>query len=240
MKILAGCPIHESKDYCFSKFIKGLLNQKLPDKCQMDIVLIDNSPDYNKHYKYLQWQYPDIDFSQFTILHEKQTQNKYATITKCQNKLRKYAIKNAYDYFWSVENDIIVENKYLHQLLSHNLYVVGGLYHIGFSYTSGLMVQVLKEPLIGDEATVEFMHPFESFYMIDGKLKPIMNIGLGCLLIHKHILEQITFRIPEENMSSDIMFARDIYDLGYQNFADTSIICHHLTDAGFIKNIKPP
>jgi hypothetical protein len=63
---------------------------------------------------------------------------------------------------------------------------------------------------------------------VDGKLKRVFTAGIGACLMHKSILENIKFRIqPNEPSHPDIYFARDMYDMGIEFMADTSLYLEH-------------
>lgn len=63
--------------------------------------------------------------------------------------------------------------------------------------------------------------------------------GLGCVLIKRHVLEQIDFRRPDEKSADcDTYFTMDVYAAGFTMWADLSVRCGHKTAEGAI--LWPP
>ena len=53
--------------------------------------------------------------------------------------------------------------------------------------------------------------------------------GLGCMLIHRDVLEKIPFRFePDKMIFDDMFFCQDLKKEGILLFADTKIKCKHL------------
>lgn len=57
--------------------------------------------------------------------------------------------------------------------------------------------------------------------------------GLGCVLIKRHVLEVIDFRL-EENAHCDSYFNRDAMQRGFKQMADMSVVCGHKSESGEI------
>ena len=65
----------------------------------------------------------------------------------------------------------------------------------------------------------------------NNELLKIDGIGLGCLLIHRNVLNKVKFRYKKEiNYYDDVCFSYDALKLGYEIFVDTRIKCRHVTD----------
>lgn len=60
--------------------------------------------------------------------------------------------------------------------------------------------------------------------------------GLGCVLIKRHVLEAVDFRIgwPESKAHCDSYFTIDVYESDYTMKADTRVICGHKSKEGVI------
>ena len=59
--------------------------------------------------------------------------------------------------------------------------------------------------------------------------------GLGCVLIRRHVLEDIDFRlIPKDGAYCDTYFNRDVLQGGYSQKADMNLLCDHIDDDGTV------
>jgi hypothetical protein len=148
-------------------------------------------------------------------------------ITESQNRLRQYAIDENFDWIMSLEVDVLppIDNL-IELLLFHKKPVVGLTYYIGKDENSRLMLQIIN----GDReysSLLNLIHPYDSLF-INGEVKPIGSIGLGCLLIHKSVFKKIKFRF-EKNMNAhaDTFFALDCHYNNIPIYCDTSMICEH-------------
>lgn len=59
--------------------------------------------------------------------------------------------------------------------------------------------------------------------------------GFGCLLIKRHVLEKMNFRVlnvSNNKVHCDSYFTTDVYQAGYTMMADTRVICGHVTPEG--------
>jgi hypothetical protein len=92
------------------------------------------------------------------------------------------------------------------------------------------MIQI-DEPfhrLIHNFRTVEMLESQEALFF-DGKVKQVWHAGIGCILIHRSILENIEFKYEEGlDYHPDTLFAFDCHDWNYPIFVDTGIYCEHL------------
>ncbi len=73
----------------------------------------------------------------------------------------------------------------------------------------------------GDEAT-----------FVDGTLKRVASVGLGCVLISRPVLEKIKFKFIEGlDIHPDTFFSESVYQNGWDIWADTSQIAQHKNKA---------
>lgn len=56
--------------------------------------------------------------------------------------------------------------------------------------------------------------------------------GLGCVLIKRHVLEAISFRLEPKGAHCDSYFNRDVLAAGFSQRAEMSVACGHVTEAG--------
>jgi len=117
---------------------------------------------------------------------------------------------------------------YLERLLKHNKKLITAVYFannvIPSSQTSELIPLVYK---LIDENTLDMRSLNEAELWKNPGLMEVVSAGLGCVLIHKDILEKVKFRY-EKNTFDDRWFFIDCYNKKIKVFADTSIKCKHL------------
>jgi len=211
MKILIGCPTSFHKEYCLNEYAKAVkeLNQ--------DILLVDNSPndEYLKKIKKLG----------LNVIKGPYFEGALDRIITSRNLLRKYVLENDYDYFFSLEQDVIPPKDIIERLLKHNKKVITGVYFAHNKFPDGkteLMPLVYK--LIKDKD----MRPLnqEELWENQGLMK-VVSCGLGCVLIHRSVLEQVKFRY-ERDVFDDRFFCTDLFDKKIPIYCDSNIKCKHL------------
>jgi len=72
----------------------------------------------------------------------------------------------------------------------------------------------------------------EDLCFIDGNIKKVSHVGLGCVLIKKNVLKKIPFRFEKGiGIHPDSFFAEDCFKNKISIYADTSVICKHENQA---------
>ena len=219
-KILVGCPTSEHKAYCLNKYADAL--KKLTYK-NYDILLADNSEgdDYFKTIK--EQGLPVIKSPYLPTARER--------IVHARNLLRQYALDHGYDYFFSLEQDVIPPNDILERLLQHGKTAIVGVYYMEYTVKrQGKPVGKKILPLLYTRKDEEHLAQLTIEAMQPPQLLPIAAAGLGCILIHRSVLEHISFSyVPEKLVFDDIWFCKDLEKQHVQLYADTSLQCLHLT-----------
>lgn len=220
-KILVGCPTFEGMSYCLDRYINAIKNFSYSN---YEILLVDNSKN-NDYYNLIKSKNINV----IKALHYELARD---SIIESRNILRDYAIKNNFDYFLSLEQDVIPPKDIIEKLLAHNKKVVSALY-----YTSKTLEKVNgdKEQIRVGVAFIQL--PNKNVYWLlpelieEKKLSAVYATGLGCILIHKDILNKVKFRY-EKNQSAfdDIWFSEDTKKQGYKVWLDTNIECQHLIE----------
>jgi len=216
-KVLVGCPTSFHKEYAlkeYSEMVKSL------DYDNYDVLLVDNSEDDNYLNKIRNYGLNAIKGPYFEGAIER--------IITSRNILRKYALDNNYDYFLSLEQDVIPNKDILTKLISHNKEAVCGIYfvHNIINNQRTLISQVFIE-LQNKTDNLPDMRWLTEEEFNSNKLIKIVSCGLGCVLIHRNILEKIEFR-SENNVFDDRFFGIDLYKLKILMYCDTSVKCKHL------------
>ena len=117
-KILVGCPTSFHKEYCFNKYLKGIKSLTYQNH---DILLVENSKDdkyINKIKKFL----PVIKGPYFESALDR--------IITSRNILKEKVLEGNYDYFLSLEQDVIPPKDIIERLLKHNKKVITGIYFV--------------------------------------------------------------------------------------------------------------
>ena len=160
-------------------------------------------------------------------------------IVDSRNILRDYALKNNYDYFLSLEQDVIPPRDIIPRLLGRNKKIVSGvyfkLYDVLITNTGkrdGIVQKkgkAIMPVLFGFTKETDKMYVLRPHEVSGSKFFKVRAAGLGCMLIHRDVLEKVKFRKEEGNEAyDDVLFCGDAYDQGFEIFADTSVKSRHL------------
>ena len=163
-------------------------------------------------------------------------------VAASRNVLREHALKNGYDYFLSLEQDVIPPVDVIEKLMSRHQPVVSGVYykqfHVTYTHqgkpvkTSTRIFPLICTLLPGTEGT-DKAHLCSPQEVEGNQFFRIRGAGLGCLLIHCSILEKIKFRIAKDKeldkgSFDDINFSNDLWEMKIPMYTDTSVKCRHM------------
>ncbi|MEK6964401.1 MAG: glycosyltransferase family A protein [Nanoarchaeota archaeon] len=213
LKILVGCPTYWGKAYCLKEYVERV---KKLTYSNYEVLLIDNS----KNERYLD------EIQQSGLRAEKSSwcEDPKERIIASRNVLRQKILDEGYDYFLSLEQDLLPPVDVIERLLNHHKEIVTGVYykegvHAGKKVPYALLY-------IEQQGKLVLAHPER----LKGKeLLPINACGLGCILIHRAVLEKISFRKPTSGVAQDdMMFCYDAQKAGFTLYADPTVICEHL------------
>ncbi len=212
-KILVGCPTSFHKEYALDEYAKAVKSLTYNN---YDILLVDNSQDNIYFDKIKQKGLPVIKGPYF--------EGALDRIIASRNILKEYVLKNNYDYFFSLEQDLIPPINILESLLRHKKRVITAVY---FNYvTKGNETRLL--PVIWTGISNNLRYLIKPHQLKKGLLR-IAIAGLGCILIHKTVLAKIKFRYEKkEEAFDDVYFALDCKKHNIPIYADTNLISKHL------------
>ena len=109
----------------------------------------------------------------------------------------------------------------------HKKKIVGGIYYINAATFRSPMLQRLIQLAPLSAKSVNF-EANEDLGFMDGNLKQVAHVGLGCVLIHKTVMQKIKFRyVKGDRCHPDSFFAADCRLSGYKIYADTNCIASH-------------
>lgn len=220
MRVLVGCPTSDHKAYCLKEYADAIKSLTYKD---YDILIVDNSKSqaYSKKMKSLG----------LNVIKDKWQENARERIVNSRNTIRGEVLKN-YDYFLSLEQDVIPPKNIIEKMLEHKKPIITGLY---FTYKGE---EKTITPLLWAREKGEIRSMTEDEAMQD-QVVEVEAAGLGCMLIAKEVLGKVRFRYEKESNSFDDMwFCNDAKDNGYKIIADTSIRCKHLIDKWSWQGIK--
>lgn len=228
-RILVGTLFSEVKDYCIREWFENTCQLTYPG---FDLCLVDNSKDKKYHqkiFKHFSARKKKSNIGKLTVLHAPRIHERSEIfMTFSANELRKYFLKNNYDWLLNLECDIFPPLDILERLLSYNLPMLGATY---FSGDKKSPYPMIIELYINDKLEVSFDNPsyLKGFYEMTDTLepKPYFGQGLGCCLIHKDIIQRVPFRSDDEGKTFyDSVFYADLMYNRIQNYL-VPIMCRH-------------
>ena len=220
-KILIGCPTSDYHAYCLKEYIEGIKALTYPN---LDILLVDNS----KEESYIK-KIKEYDIS---VIKSPYVESARDRIINSRNLLRQKFLEGDYNFFFSLEQDVIPPKDVIERLLAHKKEIVSGVYFaeknlISESFHKKILLPVLYDFVKENGKDIPDKMRFFGGDELDGSLKEVKTAGLGCLLIHKKVLKNIKFRYEKDGFD-DVFFCQDLRAKGFKVFADTSVICKHL------------
>lgn len=153
---------------------------------------------------------------------------------------RETFLQGRHDAMLVIESDIIAPPDTLQRLAALDVDVAYGAYifrrsrHINLYHHYGEGARNPGEPLTVMPGGWE-----------QAKRRGVVRVsgaGLGCVLIKRHVLEAVDFRTLSPDMSPrvhcDSWFTTDVYAAGFQQWADTAVLCGHKDTDGVV--LWPP
>ncbi len=231
-KVLVGCPTSSHKEYCLENYARAL---KALTYKNFDILIVDNSKDEDYAEK--------IKALGLPVIRAKYSENAKDRVIESRNLLREKALEGSYDYFLSLEQDVIPLPNIIEGLLRHNKKIITGVvYHLFPQKQSN---EWIERPLLAIKSqSVKGKLSFLSADQIID-LNAIVEVdycSMGCLLIHRDVLEKVKFRYEEftyktdnadEVKWDDWCFCEDVQALGFRIYADLGAKCEHLVLDGY-------
>lgn len=235
-RILVGCPTAAIKNDSIRAYFKCLESLTYP---QFDVVIEDNSPtpEYAEKLKWLGEKFrekrPECGFRVISSGHVSPRVRE--RIVHGRNTLRKIMLEEKYDYFFSLEQDVICPPDTIERLLNHQKNVAGGVYYnkvnLGGKEQERPILMIYPDNESKQKRKAEWAN-FKTLF--PSRLIEAASIGLGCVLISRSTMEKISFRIVESDPAFDDMhFALDLNQHGITCYADTSVLCGHAYNEAF-------
>lgn len=221
-------PVHRSKDYAMNRFIQNVATIRGAEM----IVLVDTTKDgYINELWDMARATGQVD--RFAILEIDQVSKIICdNITAAMNKAREFVLNLSpeigYDMM-CIECDLFPPDYTIDRLQQHGKKVVGFPYFVGWGIRSLLCINHVRTRMITLDRLCcinTVVNPFDSFFLMNGKLIKVHGMGLGCTLISNEVLKQIPF-MNLGNAAHDTFFYEDLFKNQVEVFCDTSMIIEH-------------
>ena len=197
-KILVSCPTASAKNYTALEWILNTQKFTYPN---YDVVVFNNDDDNGKNAEWLNKLAIENGVLNFKAIHY--SDKKHSTIIErmciSHNLARELTINGGYSHLLHLESDVICPNDALQNLYIHNKKVVGALYYRDSGKSRRLMVQRRISRSSKNIITENFL-PNEDAFFVDGTLKTVAHLGLGCVLISVDVLKDMGSRIINSNI----------------------------------------
>ncbi len=238
-KVFIGCPTFIGKEYCIKRYLNGIVGLQYPEKYFM---IVDNSKtdEYVQKLKKL-----GID-----ALKAPHYDDPVKSVMESRNILREKFLETGFDYFFSLEQDVVAPPDALQALIDRGKKVTSGVYFT-LVEINGKAVMAPLAYMPADSEWIEKVksHPeaykdqyaeLQKHNFEQAKLKrrltfkevqkpqlmEVFRVGLGCLLIHREVLEKVKFRYNPSGYD-DMTFCSDVLQKGYKLYLDTDVKCQH-------------
>ena len=230
-KVLVCCPTASVKNYCFEPWINNVMNFTYPN---FEICMFDNSNDFGTNAERLDKFVLDkfgtlkkFKVTNSLVLNKSNETSVIAKMSMSHNDCRNEFLTKEYDFMLHLESDVFPNPGIIEQLMSHEKNIVGAVYYTDEGISRCPMIHQKLE-LAPNEITSLPSRLSEEIQLLNGKLHQVAQIGLGCILISKKVLERIQFRfVPNYNFHPDTFFSEDCHLKSIPIHVDTSCICEH-------------
>ena len=242
-KVLVGCPVSDYHSYCTEEYLNALSSLTYKNH---DILLVDNSKEY-AFFKYLKGK--NVNSIRISFY-----ENPRIRIINSRNILRQRVIDDKYDYFLSLEQDIIPPKDIIEKALFHNKDILTGVYcgniKVGnkirilplvYKFSPVTRMEEAKNIIdnsslkqLKEETNSSYLNMVKAYYTIEELEKEnsptkIHSCGLGAVLISRKVLEKIEFRFSEKYGGfDDVWFCEDAKKSEFEIYVDPKIKCKHL------------
>ncbi len=236
LKILIGCPTHELKADSLTAFFEGLNSLTYTN---FDVVLEDNSPTprYSEKLKTIakEWETTHPGKT-FRVMYSGQVSEKArARLVHGRNLIREIVLKEKYDYFLSLEQDVVPPSDIIERLLAQKKEFISGVYWNKETTTEGKQKLAVMAGIYlnEEEKQKKLVRSIGLMQLLPSRVIEVAYTGLGCALISRKLLEKFPFRYDEtQRACDDVYFCMDAEALGEKIFLDSSVWCaHHFNDA---------
>ena len=236
-KVVIGTLFSDVKDYAIKDWFKNVCSFSYPN---FDVCMVDNSADkkyHKKMFKYFSERKKNSKMGKLTVLHAPRIHKKSEIfLAFSANELRKYFLKGKGVWMLNLESDVFSVPDIIERLLCFNKPVIGATY---FSGGQKGRYPMMTGGYVSNNTMVLANLPYLSgFYKIGNTFKPRKSFGqgIGCTMIHRNVMEKISFRPDPSGVSHyDGMFHNDLLMNGIPNYT-IPLVCGHRNQTWDIQN----
>jgi len=202
----------------------GVIVITLPPQRQLDSRVIDrlieiqaNTPD--------DWPISYIDKNPYGEPEDLRT--KIKNIVYNLNTARKYFLESNFQYFLSIESDVIVPSFAVKEFIKAESDITVGIYRLHSGNLS-----CLKQ-----EKNMDEIHPIPLTRKdLSKRFIPIDWFSFGCMLLKKEVLEEIEFE-ADFALLHDFAFSKRCKERGFKAICCTKVKCGHISPSGKILEV---
>ena len=219
-RVLVAVPTYDQGDRYRKRFIERVKELTYPSH---EVLLVDSSRG-DHYFKKLK------KIKGVKVLKSKHLPGERGleNLAAAENKIRDHFLKGDYDYWLSLEHDILPPKDIVERLMAANQPVVGAIYQVGGKWL------VFKE-----------FYPDGRFYHHEGiekmtGLVKTWDCGLGCVLIKREVMEEVSFRTGKFPYHPDHYFYVDLAEKGIPVHVLPEIKVKHLNREMDLPKLKLP
>lgn len=216
-KVLVAIPTYEGGKYCRDVFIKFL---KTLNYLDLEFLFVTNSGEEDKK----ELENLTSDLNARVLINEEQHSPGHDQVVSNRNLLREEFLKTDAEYLFFLDHDVVGPKNAIQVLLSHEKKVCTGWYLGAFNYDG--VSHVLPVVYVDSPKEPGKLMQLAMQDVLVPRFIPIGCAGLGCTLIHRSILENISFR--REKGTEDATFYLDVQNSGEKVWLDTRASFWHL------------
>ena len=232
-KVLIAAPIAGAKQYSIANWLEWIANQ---DYENFEIALCVNGNEKKELIQKLKQTHMTLKNGHIKNINILQLEDddKLTTIqriTYAREKLRRFAIKDNYDFLFFLDTDTIpMTNKAIEYLIKkcHYKKVYSGLY---FYKNSKVPVVIDK-----DTRTNISLEKLETAYN-ENAIIEVWGFGFGVLMISRSVFKECAFdyELFGEERTDDFGYCAVLTKNNIKRFLDPRVICEHLGTVDFKK-----
>lgn len=230
-RVLVAAPQAAAKKYAFERFIDNVMQFTYPN---FDVKLFDNTDDGGEFTAYMNTYVEKhhgkgarFEALNTLLIHNMKTDSVIERMARSHNDCRDFTLRLKYDYLLHLETDLFPPSNIIEQLMMQAKPIISALYYVDNGIYRKPMIQRSIKLAPRFLSSKNFMAN-EDLCFCDGTVKKVAHAGLGCILIHKSVLEKVNFRhIEGVNNHPDTYFAEDCAKERIPIMLDTSIVVEH-------------
>ena len=225
-KVLICCPVAGFKQYATNIWLDWIATQTYDN---FDICVCVNgkgSKELVELFKEVEISYPDASVKRLEVL-ELPYSDKMScihNITYSREMIRRFAVKNNYDYIFFLDNDTIPHHKNAIQILiDHKKDVISGLY----------FYKNTKQPVVIDaETNTNISLDKCQDLALKREICEVWGFGFGCLLLSRKAFKdnEFDYGLFGDERSDDFGYCHVLEQKGIKRYFDPYVICKHFND----------